>query len=79
MIAIRSDGREYLVINNVPRMLPEVGEKKKGACNRWEKLLHRLVAGIKGGQSEDEPSVESDPVAGYVGNMMSAEWWGFIS
>jgi SAM-dependent methyltransferase len=77
VIAIRSNDREYQVINNVPCMIPEVGEKKKGAFNRWEKLLTNWWQAF-GSQPEDEPSVEDDPVAGYIGNMIGRSGGGLF-
>jgi SAM-dependent methyltransferase len=77
VIAIRSDGREYLVINNIPRMIPEIGEKKQAAWKRWEKLLSDWWR-VFGNQPEKEPSVESDPVAGYVGKMISRSGGGLF-
>jgi len=70
VMALRSIDREYQVINNVPCMVPEVGERKKDVWNRWEKLLTNWWQ-VFGGQPGKESSVESDPVAGYIGKMIS--------
>jgi SAM-dependent methyltransferase len=77
VIAIRSGEREYHVTNNIPRMIPEIEEKKKGAWQRWEKLFSHWWQ-VFGNQPEIIKSVVDDPVAGYVGKMISRHGGGLF-
>jgi len=75
VVALRSNDREYPVVNNVPCMMPDLGARKSGAWRRWEELLAKWWQAF-GGQSEQERSAEDDPVAGYVGRVIGQSGGG---
>jgi SAM-dependent methyltransferase len=73
IVSLRSDDREYPVVNNVPRMMPDLGERKSRAWRLWEELLTKWWTAF-GNPPEKEPSVEDDPVTSYVGRLIG--WSG---
>jgi SAM-dependent methyltransferase len=77
IVCLRADGREYPVVNNVPCMMPDLGERKSGAWGLWEELLTRWWKAF-GDQPGKEPSAEDDPVASYVGRTIGRSGGGLF-
>jgi SAM-dependent methyltransferase len=70
IVALRSSNGEYPVAGNVPCMIPDLGSGRRPAWKRWESLLEKWMQAF-GSEIEPESLAESDPVAGYIGEMMS--------
>jgi hypothetical protein len=77
VLALRSGERQYPVVNNVPCLLPDPGERKRGTWRRWEALLSRWCQAF-GGQPGEEPSAGDDPVAACVGRKIGRSAGGLV-
>jgi SAM-dependent methyltransferase len=77
VVSLRSDNREYPVVNNVPCMMPDLGERRSGSWGLWEELLIKWWKAF-GDQPEKEPLAEDDPVASYVGRVIDRSGGGLF-
>jgi SAM-dependent methyltransferase len=77
VVSLQSGDREYPVVNNVPCMMPDLGERRSGAWELWEELLTKWWKAF-GDRPEKEPSAEDDPVASYVGRMIGRSGGGLF-
>jgi SAM-dependent methyltransferase len=75
VIALRSSNGEYPVVKGVPCMMPDLGSEKTPAWKRWERLLEKWLQTF-GGESSSLPSMESDPIADYIGEIIGGNGAG---
>lgn len=75
VIALRSNNGEYSVSGGVPCMIPDLGGGVSPAWKRWESLLAKWMSAF-GSEIDPESPAESDPVAGYIGDMMGGSETG---
>lgn len=77
VVSLRSDDRDYPVVNSIPCMMPELGERKNRSWRLWEELLIEWWEAFAD-QPEKEPSTEDDQIASYVGRMMGRSGGGLF-
>ena len=70
-IALRSQNREYPVIDNIPNMMPGNEVKLDPAWRKWEALLGKWIKAFSS-QTGPELSEERDPVAGYIAGIIAS-------
>lgn len=70
IVALKSKDREYRVINNVPCMIPDLGESRSRGLTLWQKLQNTAWRDYQSGD-EDVFSAEDDPMGRGVGQIIN--------
>jgi len=69
VVALESRDREYRVVNNIPRMIPDLDEGRDRGLAVWQELQHRLAKRAQD-PSERVFSTEDDRIAPHVGEII---------
>jgi SAM-dependent methyltransferase len=70
IVALKSDDREYPVVNNVPCMIPHLGESRSSSLTLWQELQNTVWQDYQSGR-DDIFSGEGDPMGRGVGQVIN--------
>ena len=77
IVALKSKDREYPVVDNVPCMIPDLGESRSSGLTLWQKLQSAAWRDYQSGD-EDVFSAEDDPMGHGVGQIISQTGGGLF-
>lgn len=76
IVALKSKDREYPVISNVPCMIPDLGEIRRGDLTVWEGQLDNMVQAAQ--EDPDDFTTEDHKIGSAVGQIMAQTGGGLF-